>query len=155
MHTPVRDRLSPPKSSPRIETEEASEDSDPLEDFIGPAPPPRSPVQARGRGKLSALSGIDRRFSDTYDPKLDIELDPDGDPWDEAVEAFRDHQKLRQSQNERMRAAGFSDTDLARFNPREKTVDDVRWKKAGETKEWDAGKVTAVDGDVDTLDNSS
>ncbi|KAM3547673.1 hypothetical protein ARSEF4850_009877 [Beauveria asiatica] len=36
---------------------------------IGPVPPPK----IRGRGAVGASSGIDRRFSASYDPKADIE----------------------------------------------------------------------------------
>ncbi|KAJ4147710.1 hypothetical protein LMH87_002218 [Akanthomyces muscarius] len=39
-------------------------------DEIGPAPPP--PI-IRGRGAVGASSGIDRRFSASYDPKVDIQ----------------------------------------------------------------------------------
>lgn len=51
----------------------ASQDSQNRE--IGPAPPPR----IRGRGAVGASSGIDRRFSASYDPKTDIQPDNDAD----------------------------------------------------------------------------
>ena len=119
-----------------------SESSDPLDEFIGPAPPPKSPIQRRGRGTISAFSGINERFAEGYDPKQDVNIGGDGDEWPDAVEAFRDRQKLRQSQQERMKAAGFSDKDLLRFNDasKEKGETDVKWTKAGEQREWDIGK---------------
>lgn len=42
-------------------------------DEIGPAPPPK----IRGRGAVGASSGIDRRFSESYDPKTDMQGDDD------------------------------------------------------------------------------
>ncbi|SPN99750.1 uncharacterized protein DNG_02601 [Cephalotrichum gorgonifer] len=127
-------------------------DSDPLEEFIGPAPPPKSPIRTKGRGTISAFSGIDQRFAADYDPKLDVDLDADVDPggkgdWSEAVEAFRDRQKLRLAQEERMKSAGFSEEDVGRWKDArgEKTEADVRWAKAGEEREWDIGKELGSD----------
>lgn len=119
-----------------------SSDLDPLDDFIGPAPPPKSPIRTRGRGTISAFSGIDRRFAEDYDPKLDVEMDAETDEWSDAVEAFRDRQKLRAAQEERMKAAGFTEEDLGRWKDsgREKAEADVKWSKAGEKREWDIGK---------------
>lgn len=64
------------------------------------------------------------------------------DEWPDAVEAFRDRQKLRQVQEERMRAAGFTEKDMLRWKDgsKEKTEVDVKWTKAGEQREWDIGK---------------
>lgn len=126
---------------------DSASDSDPLDDFIGPAPPPKSPVRTRGRGTISAFSGIDRRFAADYDPKLDVEADAETDEWADAVEAFRDRQKLRAAQEERMKAAGFTEEDLGRWkvSGREKTEADVKWSKAGERREWDIGKEVGAD----------
>ncbi|KAF7561436.1 hypothetical protein G7046_g2710 [Stylonectria norvegica] len=124
---------------------EDGNDSDPLDDLIGPAPPP----QYRGRGTFGGSSSIDRRFSDTYDPKADVQMDDTevvGTGWDDALEAFRDRQKLKQNQEQRLKAAGFADDQILRasaFNaPAE---EDVRWSKAGEKREWDRGKVEGLD----------
>lgn len=114
-------------------------ESDPLEEFIGPAPPPKY----RGRGAVTGSASLDRRFSDSYDPSTDVLPDKEEDNnWDDAVEAFRDRQKLRQTQEERMKAAGFADHQIQRINSsqREKTEADVVWAKAGEKREWDRGK---------------
>jgi hypothetical protein len=85
---------------------------------------------------------MDGRFSDTYDPKADVLPDPDeADDWDEALEALRDRQKWKQQGAERLRAAGFTDEQVKKWeNGDEKDVSDVRWSKAGEGREWDRGK---------------
>ncbi|KAL2107340.1 hypothetical protein VUR80DRAFT_5377 [Thermomyces stellatus] len=141
------ERKENPKPTNANDRDDSASDSDPLDDFIGPAPPPKSPVRMRGRGTISAFSGIDRRFAADYDPKLDVEVDAEADEWSDAVEAFRDRQKLRAAQEERMKAAGFSEEDLERWKDsgREKTEADVRWSKAGEKREWDIGKEVGPD----------
>ncbi|OHE99376.1 pre-mRNA-splicing factor 38B [Colletotrichum orchidophilum] len=122
-------------------------DSDPLDEFIGPEPP--QPVRSRGRGTASGTSGIDKRFEADYNPKTDVEMaDNDkhpGENWDDAVEAFRDRQKWRQNQEQRMRAAGYSDEMIKKWTEggtagEQKDERDVRWAKAGEKREWDRGK---------------
>ncbi|KAF4457279.1 pre-mrna-splicing factor 38b [Fusarium austroafricanum] len=129
----------------RKRKDEEGEGSDPMEDLIGPAPPPKY----RGRGTVGGSSGIDRRFSETYDPKTDIQMDEDegSNDWDDAVEAFRDRQKLRQNQEQRLRAAGFGDEQIQRASDTdEKSADSVQWSKAGERRAWDVGKVIGPDG---------
>ncbi|KAJ2979612.1 hypothetical protein NQ176_g3139 [Zarea fungicola] len=60
--------------SPLLVNSNADGESKSLQDdFIGPAPIP----VIRGRGAAGALSGIDRRFSASYDPKMDIQADDD------------------------------------------------------------------------------
>ncbi|PCD33109.1 hypothetical protein AU210_009344 [Fusarium oxysporum f. sp. radicis-cucumerinum] len=125
--------------------EEEEEGSDAMEDLMGPAPPPKY----RGRGTVGGSSGIDRRFSDTYDPKTDIQMDEDevGNDWDDAVEAFRDRQKLRQNQEQRLKDAGFADEQIQRASGAdEKSAESVQWSKAGEKRAWDVGKVIGSDG---------
>lgn len=137
------------KPSNASDRNDGASDSDPLDDFIGPAPPPKSPVRTRGRGAFSAFSGIDRRFAADYDPKLDVEgeAEAEADDWSEAVEAFRDRQKLRAAQEERLQAAGFSEEAMGKLRDsgREKTEADVKWAKAGEKREWDIGKRLGAD----------
>ncbi|KAJ3484233.1 hypothetical protein NLG97_g7105 [Lecanicillium saksenae] len=58
--------------SPATDEKKATMD-DAQNEEIGPAPPPR----IRGRGAVGASSGIDRRFSESYDPKMDIQGDDD------------------------------------------------------------------------------
>ncbi|KAF5976955.1 pre-mRNA-splicing factor 38B [Fusarium coicis] len=125
--------------------EEEEEESDAMEDLIGPTPPPKY----RGRGTVGGSSGIDRRFSDTYDPKTDIQMDEDevGNEWDDAVGAFRDRQKLRQNQDQRLKAASFADEQIQRAGGAdEKSAENVQWSKAGEKRAWDVGKVIGSDG---------
>lgn len=132
----------------------AAEDSDPLEDLIGPSPP--SKTRPRGRGARSnRTSNIDLRFNDSsYDPRADVGLDPadadDGDDWDTALEAVRDRAKWRTHGAERLRAAGFAESDVERWQDggREKDERDVKWKARGEIKEWDQGKLMDGDGDA-------
>ena len=116
--------------------------SDPLEDLIGPAPPPQSPVQRRGRGAGRGPAAMDSRFSEAYDPQSDAQPEPeDAGDWDEAVEVFRDRQKWKQQGADRLRAAGFTDEDIKKWEKGgERDIDDVRWTKAGEKREWDRGK---------------
>lgn len=124
---------------------EKQDDSDPLESIIGPLPssPPR--IRVKGRGAASGPSAMDSRFSDSYDPKSDIQPDSDleGDDWADSLEALRDREKWRQQGAERLRAAGFTDDQIKGWESsgREKDVEDVRWAKRGEGREWDRGKV--------------
>lgn len=112
-----------------------TDDSDPLEEIIGPLPPPK--VQARGRGAASAASGIDSRFSETYDPKLDLSAGDkeSGDDWDMVL----DRVKWRQQGAERLRAAGFTDKEISLWETGKK--EEVKYSKSGETREWDRGKL--------------
>jgi hypothetical protein len=118
-----------------------------LDDLIGPVPAPKP----RGRGALAGSSGIDRRFSETYDPRNDVQMDDDeapetrNDHWDDAVEAFRDRQKLKQNQETRLRSAGFAESEIKKIQSNtlgkdERSEADVQWAKAGEKREWDKGK---------------
>ncbi|KAI8675069.1 hypothetical protein NCS57_00406600 [Fusarium keratoplasticum] len=121
------------------------EDSDAGEDLFGPAPPPKY----RGRGTIGGSSGIDRRFSENYDPKKDIQMDDDegGGNWDDAVEAFRNRQKLRQNQEQRPSTVEFTNDKVPRAgNVDEKSAESVRWSKAGEKREWDLGKEDEAEG---------
>jgi hypothetical protein len=124
----------------------SNDDSDPLDDFIGPRPPPVTEVRTRGRGTISAASGIDARFSSSYDPTIDIQLDPDEENcWDQALEAFRDRQKWKQQGAERLRAVGFTEEEIEKWEKGSKKENDVRWAKKGESREWDRGKAVESD----------
>ncbi|KAI9904125.1 hypothetical protein N3K66_000654 [Trichothecium roseum] len=145
--SPVRESKGS-RARGRETNDDGSEPSDASQDdLIGPAPPPI----IRGRGRLAGASGIDRRFSESYDPKADVQMDDDdeggsgsGSRWDNDVEAFRDRQKLRQAQEERLRSAGFDEEQIQRAKggsgQKKWDVDDVKWTKAGEQREWDRGK---------------
>jgi hypothetical protein len=95
--------------------------------------------------------GMDARFSSTYDPSVDVRLNSDvEDDWGDALEALRDRQRLKQQHADRLKAAGFSEEEVKKWEKGdEKTEDDVRWSKKGEGREWDRGKVLDDDGDVD------
>lgn len=133
---------SPRKSANRSSNTQQMDgdaDSDPLEDLMGPAPPPK--VVPRGRGALNGASDMDSRFSD-YDPKSDVQLDDDTrDDWDDALEALRDRARFRQQGADRLRQAGFTEEQVKKWEKGgEKNIDDVQWTKAGEKREWDRGK---------------
>ncbi|KAL7812855.1 hypothetical protein V8C44DRAFT_328188 [Trichoderma aethiopicum] len=137
------------RSSGDLQDKNDADDSDPLEDIIGPAPPPKY----RGRGTVTGAASLDRRFSESYDPSTEVLPDDEGGDWDDAVEAYRDRQKLRRMQEERMKAAGFADHQIQKVNhsQREKTEEDVVWSKAGEERAWDRGKSHDEDGDGDII----
>lgn len=141
------------KNSKEAEAEANAKDgyySDPLDDIIGPRPPPIPKVRTKGRGTISQASGIDARFSANYDPSTDVRLDSDeDDPWDQALEAMRARKKFREIGADRLRAAGFTEDEVKRWeNGGEKREEDVRWAKKGEGREWDRGKVLDEEGKV-------
>jgi hypothetical protein len=93
---------------------------------------------------------MDMHFNPNYDPSTDIALPSpkatnlnalEGDSWDQALEAHRDRQTWKQIGAERLRAAGFGDEDVKKWEKGgEKLDEDVRWVGAGEEREWDRGK---------------
>ncbi|KAK4950472.1 hypothetical protein LTR10_011454 [Elasticomyces elasticus] len=138
---------------------EVDEDSDPLESIIGPRPAPA--VRPRGRGAQNAnvsSSTIDARFAADYDPSADIHPDHDGDggegdDWDMAISALQARTRFKASQKDRLKAAGFTEEEVGRWEKGgkvEKDVGDVRWKKKGEGREWDAGKAEDEEGRLET-----
>ncbi|THX20753.1 hypothetical protein D6D17_00470 [Aureobasidium pullulans] len=128
-------------------------DSDPLDAIIGPAPPSNPPVRSRGRGTQNNASTIDNHFSSNYDPSTDTQphvQEDDGLDWDQALEALRDRQKWKQQGADRLRAAGFSEKDVTKWEKGgEKSEEDVVWAKKGEGREWDRGKVVDEHGVVE------
>jgi hypothetical protein len=131
-------------------------DSDPLEALVGPLPPTsksntvndQPPLRSRGRGAYKpSASAMDEHFSSTYNPSLD--LHPDSEPedekedWDMALEALRDREIWKQKGAERLRAAGFGDEEIKKWEDsgKEKGPEDVKWTGKGEAREWDQGKV--------------
>ncbi|TLD24573.1 60s ribosomal protein l37 [Venturia nashicola] len=136
---------SPPTAirSSRTKQRQQDSDSDPLENIVGPIPPPPAPVvKVRGRGAISS-SAMDSHFCASYDPNADIEPEVGPtDDWEMALEAMRDRAKFKQTQGDRLRAAGFSEDEVMKWEKGgEKTEEDVRWAKKGEGREWDRGKV--------------
>ncbi|THZ54290.1 hypothetical protein D6C90_00095 [Aureobasidium pullulans] len=128
-------------------------DSDPLDAIIGPAPPSNPPVRSRGRGTHNNASTIDNHFSSNYDPSTDTQphvQEDDGLDWDQALEALRDRQKWKQQGADRLRAAGFSEKHVTKWEKGgEKSEEDVVWAKKGEGREWDRGKVVDEHGVVE------
>ncbi|KAI0130449.1 hypothetical protein BJ170DRAFT_620201 [Xylariales sp. AK1849] len=125
-----------------------SSDSDPLDDIIGPKP--ASPVRRRGRGTMSGSSGMDNRFASGYNPKSDVALDHDqeDDDWGTALEALKDRQRWKEQGADRLRAAGFTDEQVKKWEKGDdKDEDDVRWTKKGVQREWDRGKTLVEMGD--------
>lgn len=97
---------------------------------------------------------MDSRFDPNYDPRMDVglEQDEDGDDWDMALEALRDRAKWRKSGADRLRAAGFTDDEVAKWekggasrDDGEKDIGDVRWNSKSQGREWDRGKT--IDGE--------
>lgn len=139
-----------------------SSESDPLEALVGPLPPSHSnnavhgapPLVSRGRGAYRpSASAMDQHFSSTYDPSLDLR--PDSEPedekedWDLALEALRDRELWKQKGAERLRAAGFGDEEIKKWESsgKEKGAEDVKWTGKGEEREWDRGKVVQENGE--------
>ncbi|KAK0703053.1 hypothetical protein B0T26DRAFT_744176 [Lasiosphaeria miniovina] len=134
----------------RLAEEEDGNDFDPLEDLIGPAPPPQSPppVRTRGRGAARGAAAMDSRFSEDYDPLSDVhpDLPEANDDWGESVELYRDRQKWKQQGAARLRDAGFTEDQIKKWEKGgDKDIDDVRWSKPGEGREWDRGKEKGED----------
>lgn len=161
----------------------SDDDSDPLDDIIGPLPPGMNkepPIRTRGRGAYRTnTSNIDAHFASNYDPTLDVQLDDEEagstskstrrpvaglmteeDDWDMALEALRDRAVWKKKGAERLREAGFGDNMVERWanntafsglgdSEREKSIEDFKWAKKGEGREWDRGKVLTEDGHVD------
>ncbi|KAG9631666.1 hypothetical protein KCU95_g18903, partial [Aureobasidium melanogenum] len=128
-------------------------DSDPLDALIGPAPPSNPPVRSRGRGAQNNTSAIGNHFSKNYDPSVDVQPDPQEDDsldWDQALEALRDRQRWKQQGADRLRAAGFTEKEVSKWEKGgEKSEEDVVWAKKGEGREWDRGKVVDEHGSVE------
>jgi hypothetical protein len=126
-------------------------DSDPLEAIVGPLPPRAQPtVRSKGRGAHKA-NAMDERFSTTYNPSIDVRVNSDvEDDWGDALEALKDRQQYKQQGAERLKAAGFSEEQVKKWEKGdEKGEEDVKWVKRGEGREWDRGKVVDEDGDVE------
>ena len=107
---------------------------------------------------MASASGIDAHFAASYDPTTDVRAGDlsDDDDWESALEALRDRQRWRQQGADRLRAAGFSEDEVKKWEKggggvaggEEGKEEDVRWKGRGEGREWDRGKVVGTDGSV-------
>ncbi|KAL8997016.1 MAG: hypothetical protein Q9169_003606 [Polycauliona sp. 2 TL-2023] len=164
---PANNHNTSPLPSPKPPSHHSDSDSDPLNSLIGPLPPrtnkealkPPLPLR-RGRGTHtlhSTSAPMDTHFTSTYDPTLDIQPtaldladDKEGGDWDNALEALRDRAKWRARGAERLRAAGFTEEEVGKWEKKrgdgEGREEDVRWRGPGEGREWDRGKVLGDDG---------
>lgn len=128
-------------------------DTDPLDEILGPMLPSleQAASRPRGRGATNFNNTIDKHFAADYDPSQDVRVDSEEeDDWDMALEALRDRQEWKQQGAERLKAAGFTDEEIEKWaSGKEKSEEDVRWRKKGEAREWDRGKVIGKDGFVD------
>lgn len=136
------------------------------------------PVRSRGRGAYN-LSNIDAHFAADYDPSLDVQPDEEEDTnqpsigrsrrhvpglmtaeddWETSLEAVRDRARWRQQGEDRLREAGFGDDFVQRWKKNtataapgdsESRIEDVKWSRKGEGREWDRGKVIDEDGHVE------
>ena len=155
-HSKSRSRSRSPTTTTRRsasdrQSDDPGSDSDPLDELLGPKPPPTH--LPRGRGAHKSSSSIDARFDPSYDAKADVNLsldDGERDDWGMALEALRDRAKWRTQGADRLRAAGFTDEEVRKWEKGdEKDVEDVCWRKKGEGREWDRGKALDRDGDVE------
>jgi len=121
-----------------------------LEELFGPRSPQTASddMQTKGRGTLSSAK-MDARFAEDYDPSMEIQLDTDQNE----LEAMRDRQQWRLRGADRLRAAGFNEDVIKIWQNsgenQERNVEDVKWTKQGEAREWDRGKVVDEQGNVD------
>ncbi|PIG83724.1 hypothetical protein AARAC_007565, partial [Aspergillus arachidicola] len=135
------------------------------------------PIRSRGRGAYRPnMSNIDAHFAPDYDPTLDVQLEDDDenasskpsrrpvaglmtgdDDWELALEAVRDRARWKQRGEDRLREAGFDDAFVKQWKSNttpttgdsEGKLEDVRWSKKGEGREWDRGKYVNEDGHID------
>lgn len=95
--------------------------------------------------------GMDSRFSSAYDPTTDIRPDSDAeDDWGDALEALRDRQRWKQQGADRLKAAGFTDEQVKKWEKGDsQNEEDVVWTRNGQAREWDRGKVVDESGHVE------
>jgi hypothetical protein len=88
------------------------------------------------------MSTIDSRFAPDYDPRSDVALEePDvtkaGDDWSNSLAAVRARADWRDQGGASAKSKDSAGNGL--------DVQDLRWRKSGEEREWDRGKL--LDGD--------
>lgn len=113
-----------------------------MEDDIGPQPAP----QPRGRGATSGASGIDERFSESYDPAQDVTVEYQGPTvrdWDDPEVTYQSRLRLRLAHEEHLvHERGFTREDIRNmYKTGELNHDEhVKWEKEGVERKWDANK---------------
>lgn len=162
-------------SSPEVPDRVSGDESDPLEDLVGPLPKEEAPVRSRGRGAYKpSTSNIDAHFAADYDPSLDVQPDDDDvqtsnrpnrrpvaglmtgeDDWELALEALRDRARWKQKGEDRLREAGFNSDIVERWKSGSSAaaangdeMDNVKWSSKSEGREWDRGKFVDGDGHI-------
>ena len=111
---------------------------------------PPAQVQVRGRGATTSGAGLDRRFAEDYDPKLDLagNDDNDGDEGDyeDELQMRMDRAQAIKLQAERLRSAGFTEEQIENWTKGKEA--EVKYGKKGETREWDRGKTMLEDDEL-------
>ncbi|KAL4991496.1 hypothetical protein BDW68DRAFT_152111 [Aspergillus falconensis] len=170
-----QDSLRRQRSAAGSEVKTSGNDSDPLEEFVGPLPKEEAPVRSRGRGAFKPNnSSIDAHFAPDYDPSLDVQPEYDevqasrpsrrpvaglmtgDDDWELALEALRDRARWKQKGEDRLREAGFNSDIVERWKSStpaaagsdEGLVENVKWSTKSEGREWDRGKFVDDDGHI-------
>ncbi|KAJ5680911.1 hypothetical protein N7536_012050 [Penicillium majusculum] len=138
LETSTRHKQASPLSTITPRQSEMGNESDPLEDLVGPLPPRQNeaPIRSRGRGAYKHnMSNIDAHFAPGYDPATDVHLDEDkihsmgqessrrpvaglmtkDDDWDMAMEALRDRERWRSKGEERLRTAGIDEAVIDKW----------------------------------------
>ncbi|KAJ6178930.1 hypothetical protein N7519_009391 [Penicillium mononematosum] len=138
LETSTQHKRVSPLSTITARQSEMGDESDPLEDLVGPLPPRQdeAPIRSRGRGAYKHnMSNIDAHFAPGYDPATDVHLDEDklhsmgqessrrpvaglmtkDDDWDMAMEALRDRERWRSKGEERLRTAGIDEAVIDKW----------------------------------------
>ncbi|KAL1890860.1 hypothetical protein Sste5346_008001 [Sporothrix stenoceras] len=172
----TRARSSYDKSDSDRDDSDSDYSSDPLDEFVGPklasdrlggSSNNDSGIRIRGRGAVSASSSsMDRHFAADYDPANDVEHPlPAPRPQvphrlsstiaadDASTEMQEDRKQLLRDNTERLKAAGFTDKEIAILSRGGRRRLDTSnsnskspWAKKGEAREWDRDKVAGNDG---------
>ncbi|CAA9965253.1 hypothetical protein PTMSG1_08612 [Pyrenophora teres f. maculata] len=87
-----------------------------------------------------------------YAPKAatDVRANSDvEDDWGDALEALRDRARWQQQGAERLKAAGFTNDQVKKWEKGDlQNEEDVVWSRKGQAREWDRGKIVDEDGDI-------
>ena len=84
---------------------------------------------------------MDSRFSEDYDPSIDIEFGlHDRDDFGAVLEAYRDRQKWKQQGSQRLRRASFGEEFISSWENNTRNEGSLSWIKKGGMREWDRGK---------------
>ncbi|PBP24020.1 pre-mRNA-splicing factor 38B [Diplocarpon rosae] len=101
-----------------------------------------------GRKYISRSRSPREHRNKAKDKEIRLDFDEEND-WDQALEALRDRTKWKQQGADRLRAAGFTEDEVSKWEKGgEKREEDVKWSKKGEGREWDRGKVIDDSGAV-------